>query len=274
MTSCGDWPVAICSWSLKQDLDGVIETIDSLGVEYLHLGLRPALGDGRERFLEILARERRIKISCTMIDFPSEDYSTLERIRETGGVAPDEAWPANRRLFEGAVDLTAELGAASLSMHAGFIDHEDPDYCGKFHSRIRELADMARDRGIGLLMETGQESALELVRFLEEMDHPSLGVNFDPANMILYDKDDPIDAVGKLGPWIRHVHIKDAVRTKTVGMWGAEVPWGDGQVGGDRFLNALEKTGYQGAVAVEREAGDERFHDIRLAVERLGRFTG
>jgi len=273
MTSCGDWPVAICSWSLKQDLDGVIETIGSLGVDYLHLALRPALGEGRKRFEESLARARNVTISCAMIDFPSEDYSTLQRIRETGGVAPDSAWPENRLLFEGAVALAAELAVPRLSMHAGFIDHGDPEYCSKFYSRILELADMAQEKGVELLMETGQESAAELVRFLEEMDHPALFVNIDPANMILYDKDDPVDAVCRLAPWIRHVHIKDAVRTASPGTWGAEVAWGEGQVGGERFLNALKGTGYRGAVAVEREAGDDRINDIRLAVERLSRFT-
>jgi len=58
-----------------------------------------------------------------------------------------------------------------------------------------------------------------------------VAVNFDPANMILYDKGDPIEAVRTLGPWIKHLHVKDATRTEQPGTWGAEVPWGTGQVG-------------------------------------------
>jgi sugar phosphate isomerase/epimerase len=98
-----------------------------------------------------------------------------------------------------------------------------------------------------------------------------MGVNFDPANMILYDKGDPIEAVRVLAPWIKHVHIKDAIRTKTPGQWGAEVPWGDGQVNSGAFLKVLRKVGFAGVLAIEREAGDDRVGDIKLAVERLVR---
>ena len=103
----------------------------------------------------------------------------------------------------------------------------------------------------------------------QELDQPQVGVNFDPANMILYDKGDPIDSVRTLGPWIKHIHIKDATRTETPGTWGAEVPWGQGQVGAEAFLNALEEVGFSGTIAIEREAGDDRVGDIKQAVERL-----
>ena len=87
--------------------------------------------------------------------------------------------------------------------------------------------------------------------------------------MILYGKGDPIAAVRTLGPWIKHVHIKDAVRTKQPGTWGTEVPWGEGEVGTEAFLKALKETGFAGVLAIEREAGDNRLGDIRLAAERL-----
>jgi len=137
---------------------------------------------------------------------------------------------------------------------------------------MRHLADAAAEKQITLLMETGQESSQELREFLQELNHPFVGVNFDPANMILYNKDEPAEAVRVLAPWIRHIHIKDAIRTKQPGTWGMEVPWGEGQVGGDSFLKALQEIDYQGTLAIEREAGDDRFGDIRLGVERLSRF--
>ena len=120
-----------------------------------------------------------------------------------------------------------------------------------------------------MLLETGQESAGDLGRFMEDVNHPSLGINFDPANMILYEKGTPAEAVRTLSKWVRHVHIKDATRTKTPGSWGAEVPWGDGEVGGDSFLAILKEIGFTGAVAIEREAGDQRMTDIKTAVSRL-----
>ena len=118
-------------------------------------------------------------------------------------------------------------------------------------------------------METGQETAEDLAGFMNEISHPSVGINFDPANMILYDKGDPIEALNILARWIRHVHIKDANQTETPGQWGAEVPWGDGQVRTGLFLDALDEIGFDGALAIEREAGDDRFGDIKMAAGKL-----
>jgi len=120
-----------------------------------------------------------------------------------------------------------------------------------------------------LLMETGQESAEDLRHFLVTLDHPHVMLNFDPANMILYDKDEPIQALRMLAPWIRHVHAKDAIRTKRKGTWGTEVPWGDGEVNAPAFLNALRDLGFEGTLAIEREAGTQRIKDIAQAVRRL-----
>ena len=66
-------------------------------------------------------------------------------------------------------------------------------------------------------------------------------------------------------------HIKDAVKTEVPGQWGAEVPWGDGQVGSERFLTALKEIGYEGSLAIEREAGNSRIEDITSAVTILKR---
>ena len=83
-------------------------------------------------------------------------------------------------------------------------------------------------------------------------------------------KGDPIEAVRILAPWIKHVHVKDAVKTSVPGEWGTEVPWGDGEVGCDRFIQALDEIGYAGALAIEREGGESRGEDIKLAADRLG----
>jgi L-ribulose-5-phosphate 3-epimerase len=263
---CKNWPVGVCTWSLQTDITGVAEAMKQIGLEHVHLGIRPALQDP-----DILAaiQSRDWTITATMIDFPQEDYSTLEAIKVTGGIVPDDCWDTNRRLFLGAIDATVKLGAKYLSMHAGFIDETDQAYARKFHERIKSLADAAAEKGIVLLLETGQETAEELKQFLDQLNHPAIAVNFDPANMILYDKGDPIEALRTLAPWIKHLHVKDATRTKQPGTWGAEVPWGTGQVGPQAFINALEEIGFDGAMAIEREAGTDRIGDIKLAAEKL-----
>jgi sugar phosphate isomerase/epimerase len=45
-------------------------------------------------------------------------------------------------------------------------------------------------------------------------------------------------------------------------------------VGADAFLKALKEIGFQGTLSVEREGGHDPFSDIKLAIERLGRFAG
>lgn len=267
---CRNWPIGVCSWSLRTTVDGVADAMRQIGIDHVHLGIRPALEAKGKEFLAAVQKQSWT-ISATMIDFPQEDYSTLDSIKVTGGIGPDEYWEKNQELFLGAVDVTVELGVKYLSMHAGFIDESDVAYAEKFYERIRCLADVAGENGVTLLLETGQETAEELRRFLEELDHSAVGVNFDPANMILYDKGNPIDAVKVLAPWVKHLHAKDATRTKKPGTWGAEVPWGDGEVQTAAFLDTLAQVGFKGTLAIEREAGDNRFGDVKLAAERLSR---
>jgi sugar phosphate isomerase/epimerase len=246
----------------------VAQALKKIGIEHVHLGIRSAVGDGGDEYLAAV-KKQGWTVTATMVDFPQEDYSSLDSIKVTGGVVPDDCWQQNRDLFIGAVDATAKLGVNYLTMHAGFVDESNAEYAKKFYDRIRTLADAAADKNLMLLLETGQETAEELKHFMQELNHPAIGVNFDPANMILYDKGNPIEAVKVLAPWIKHIHIKDADRTEQPGTWGAEVPWGDGQVQPDKFLSALTEIGFDGALAIEREAGDDRPGDIKLAADRL-----
>jgi len=271
MMQCGNWPIGVCSWSLQQDVDGVAQVMRQLGIEHVNLAVRAAVEDESGAVLKSM-QQQDWKIYSTMIDFPQEDYSTLDSIKVTGGIAPDEHWERNCQLFLGAVDITVKLGVKYIMMHAGFIDHTNEAYVKNFYDRIRTLADAAGDKQITLLLETGQETAEELREFLEMLNHPSVGVNFDPANMILYGKGEPKEAVKVLANWIKHIHVKDALPTETPGTWGSEVPWGDGKVECDKFLTILQEVGFDGVLGIEREAGDDRIGDIKLAAERLSRF--
>jgi len=128
-------------------------------------------------------------------------------------------------------------------------------------------------QGSSIALETGQETAAAMAAFLKRVGRRNVGVNFDPANMILYDQGDPVEAVKALGPWIRQCHVKDAVRTRTPGTWGEEVPVGTGQVNWKAFFAALDAARFTGNLAIEREAGTQRVADIRSAkqfVETMG----
>lgn len=272
MKTSGTWPIGVCSWSLQQDIAGTAEAMKTLGLNHVHLDISPACQDDPDAYLEQVRRQGWT-ISSTMIGFPQEDYSTLETIKKTGGIVPDDCWETNRQRFLKAIHATAALKVPYLSSHFGFLDTTSPAYARTFYDRIRQVADAAAEHAVVLLMETGQEQAGELADFLETLAHPAVGVNFDPANMILYNMGDPADGVRMLAPWVRHIHIKDAVRTAVPGTWGQEVVWGTGQVNARNFLNTLHEIGYNGVLSIEREAGDDRLGDIQQAVAQLTAFS-
>jgi len=135
----------------------------------------------------------------------------------------------------------------------------------KLLQRIVLIADLFAAANIELGFETGQETAETLRDFLRQLGKKNVGVNFDPANMILYDKGDPIAALRVLGPWLKQCHIKDATKTKVPGTWGEEVVVGTGQVDWRAFFKTADELKFKGDFVIEREAGEQRAADIRAA---------
>lgn len=265
-------PIGLCSWSLGNDLGLLGRLREKTGLNRLHLSVNPEL-DGQKNYLERFV-DQRWQFSATMVGFLQEDYTTLETIRRTGGIVPDDVWPQNRQRVIDAIRLTRQLNVPYLEFHFGFIDQTDKSAFNRLVDKARQLADIAGQEKVTILMETGQETAETLRRFLETAAHPALAVNFDPGNMILYGKGNPVQAVGILSRWIRHVHAKDALPSPTPGQWGTEMAWTKGQVNTNAFLKALRQEGFQGTLAIEREASGGRLDDIELAIRALSEWNG
>jgi sugar phosphate isomerase/epimerase len=209
------------------------------------------------------------KMTGTMLGFPGEDYTTPQTIQKTGGFG-DPATRAERlRRFQCGLDRTRALGLSDLMLHAGFIPEPGEPDRKPFLDTLGTVSELARAKGVTVAFETGQETANLLRLTLEELQCPNLKVNFDPANMLLYDKGDPLQAVEILGPHIRSVHVKDANRPTVPGTWGEEVPLGQGQVNIRRFIQTLKKVGYRGPLCIEREVGnqEQRFADIAHGIQ-------
>jgi len=248
----------------------LVELVRQLGLSHVHLALGRIVSlDDEQKNMELgHLRGSGLTLTAGMIDFPWEDYSTLPRIRLTGGFVPDEFWSVRRHLTLEAAKIAEELGMSVLTTHAGFIPPSNHVDYPKLLGRVAELAESLRQRKILLALETGQESASELLQFLNDLPGGNVAVNFDPANMLLYGSGDPIEAVATLSRHIRHVHIKDAVASKKHGIeWGTEVPIGTGEVNFEDLLPALNEINYTGPLVIERDAGDERISDIRSAIE-------
>ena len=265
--------VGVCSWSLQpKDTAQLVAGVKELGLSHVQLALGPLLmlDDKRKHFELGQLRAAGIKLTAGMIAFPGEDYSSIDAIRRTGGYVPDDQWELRRRLSEQAAVLGAELGLKAVTTHVGFVPPKGRPGYDKMLGRVRDVARDFGGRGIELGMETGQESAAELLEFLHDLGTPNVFVNFDPANMILYGAGDPVDAIRTLGRHIRHVHVKDASKSAKPGeQWGEEVAFGTGDVGPQRFLAALHRIDYRGPLVIEREAGNQRMADVKTAIETL-----
>jgi len=262
--------LAVCSWSLQpkhpQDLAQKLKKTGFRRVQLAldPLRLSPEIWDRTETIL----RTHGIQVVSGMAGCVGEDYTTLESIRRTGGLAPDATWKQNLKNFAVCAALAGRLGLKLVTFHAGFLppDQSHPAF-RKLRQRLETVANIFQAQGIMLGLETGQESAPELAALLCQLNHPNLGVNFDPANMILYDKGDPVPALRTLAPWVRQIHVKDAKRTKIPGTWGCETPVGAGDVDWRAFFATFLSAGLDVNLILERESGQRRVADLRTARE-------
>jgi sugar phosphate isomerase/epimerase len=266
--------IGVCSWSLQvKSVPELKRLLEQLGIDVVQMACGDPHhaswdeGDG----MPVAARAAGFRMTGTMLGFPGEDYTTPATIQKTGGFG-DPATRAERlERFQWALDRTKALGLSDMMLHAGFIPEPDQPDRKPFLDTLARVSQLAAEKGIIIAFETGQETADLLRLTLDELKCPNLKVNFDPANMLLYDKGDPIRAVELLGPDIQSVHVKDANRPTVAGQWGEEVPLGQGQVNIKRFVQTLKKVGYRGALCIEREVGNqaERLRDIAHGIRVL-----
>ncbi len=260
--------LGVCSWSLQpSSAEDLVRKVQEVGLERVQLALCPMLDDP-EGFADVGARlkDAGVTILSGMFASLGENYSTLESIRETGGVRPDATWKANLERAIAAAPLAASMGIDLVTMHAGFIPHRIED-CGYaiLLERIRTIADTFGEHGIRLGLETGQETAATLIDTIRVLDHEGVGVNFDPANMLLYGMGDPITAIDRLAPWVVQIHAKDARSCEVPGVWGQEMRLGEGEVDWSLFLERVLAIEPEVNVLIECEEGDERIEDVRHA---------
>ncbi len=257
--------LAVCSWSLRpRDPVELLERLRATGLNRVQLALAPMVAQPevwRGAIDEL--RTNGIVIESGMLAMASEDYSSIERIRETGGVRPDAHWPANRARAAHVADIANEFGVSLVTFHAGFLPaHSEVNTRSTMINRLREVIDLFANVGAHVAFETGQESAATLQGVLEELNRPEVGVNFDPANMLLYGLDEPLSAFQKLLPWVRQVHAKDAIASGNTNVWGKETAVGAGQVPWKEFMELVGTLPSHVAVVIEREGGERRVEEI------------
>ena len=187
------------------------------------------------------------------------------------------------------VDLAVELGTNVVTTHIGHVpETNDSPYYQNELLVCRILGEYAEKRGVTFAIETGPETSVRLAAFLNDVGSAGIGVNLDPANLIMVQNESPVEAVNNLAPFIVHTHAKDGEHYQDFNpamVYGApgekpvnpvewskyfrEVPLGDGSVPWDAYLDALAAHGFHGFLTVERECGANPEADIRKAVDFL-----
>jgi len=226
-------------------------------------------GDKYQEVAACLSREG-VEASAVCVCYEGESYADLDTVRETVGLLPEALLPQRLAHTKRVADFGANLSIPVLTTHIGVMP-EDPADPGhqRLVSAVQEIADYLAPHGMRFAMETGQETGPAMKAFLAAVDRDNVGVNFDPANMILYGTGDPLEALEVLRNHVFHVHCKDGTWPEAAGQLGAEAALGAGDVGLERYVAKLKEIGYAGPLVIEREAGDDRLGDIARAKELL-----
>lgn len=189
----------------------------------------------------------------------------------TLGLAPVEYRFIRMKELVNGLDFAKKINVSDVVTHAGFIP-ENPsssEYLG-FVEVIRYIANRAKDNGQNFLFETGQETPVTLMRLMADVGTGNLGVNLDPANLLMYGNANPVDAVEIFAEYIKGVHGKDGMYPTDGYNLGEEKRIGDGRVNYPLFIEKLKSVGYDGAITIEREiTGEKQLEDIKYAKEYL-----
>ncbi|MEZ6234208.1 MAG: TIM barrel protein [Phycisphaerales bacterium] len=281
-------PLAVCSWSLRPRSPGeLVRLVRATGLSAVQLALDPvARGEWKEDETFERLRDAGIHVVSAMLAPAGEDYSTLESIRATGGVRHAEAFAANLRAAHQIADICARHSIPLCTLHAGAVPDRGPErdaMIARLARMVRAFHDPDAGRRIAVAFESGQETAEGMVSLLGEVRaalegtpaaKATIGVNFDPANIILYGIGDPLAAFRGVQGDVLQVHIKDARATDTPGTWGTETPAGQGQVPWPEFLAAVRAACPDAGLVIEREGGETRVEDVREGAVLVSRLLG
>src|SRR5438105_8451256 len=189
--------IGVCSWSLQvKSVAELQELLKRLGTDVVQIACgdpHHAAWEEGDRLPEV-ARAAGFRMTGAMLGFPGEDYTTPQTIQKTGGFGNPATRAERLERSRWALERTRALGLSDLMLHAGFVPEPQDADRKPFLDTLSKVSDLAKASGVTVAFETGQETADLLRLTLDELKCANLKVNFDPANMIHYDKGDPLRA--------------------------------------------------------------------------------
>ena len=247
--------------------DAGLDCIQIAGVYEDWLAPAPAARAATEALFELFGKYG-LSVPALFLSYPGQDWSRPEA---TVGILPADTRGGRMAVSCRQMEWAARRGIRLVSCHAGFVPEERDAVYARFVADMRELLRFAAALGQEFLFETGAETADGLARLLEDIGEPNAGVNFDPANILIYGVGDPAEFVEKFANRIRLVHCKDATPPAPGAARGRETPLGRGATRFASLLKRLLALGFRGPLIVERELppGPEQERDVAEAAQFL-----
>ncbi len=193
----------------------------------------------------------------------------------TLGLVPTDYRVERVKMLMEGVDFAKKIHATDFATHVGYMPENpyDPKY-QEVLTACKAIVAKCKENGQNFLFETGQETPVTLKRAIQDIEKDlgkgNVGINLDPANLIMYGKANPVDALEVFGEYVRGIHGKDGKYPTDGHYLGEEVPLGQGKVNYPAFIAKLKEVGYEGDITIEREiSGEQQKKDIVAAKEIL-----
>ena len=261
--------------SAGHDPDAAIRKVHEFGFPTCQVGVGDFSPEMAKKLRAALDRYN-IQATSFVSGGPGPEIYDFYKGPLTIGLVPRDSRAARIAQVQKTSDFAHECGVPAVQTHCGFIPENpnEPLYHEAVEA-IRTVAEHCKRNGQSFRCETGQETPITLFRAIKDTGLDNIGVNFDAANLILYGKANPVDALDILGPLVQGVHAKDGLYPTNPRDLGREVPIGQGKVNFPAFIRRLKEVGYRGPLTIEREiSGPKQAEDIRASKAYLEKLIG
>ena len=259
------------------DVDGKFAELRSMGMESCQLVCWDQKLMNENTADKVIAAVNRHKVDITAFWCGWEGPRVWDFYdgQLTLGLVPEAFRFERMKMLEKGIDFAAMIHVRDVATHVGYMPENpyDPHYQGVL-TCLKTLVNQCKKNQQNFLFETGQETPVTLKRAIQDIEKETgkgnVGINLDPANLIMYGKANPVDALEVFGEYVMGIHGKDGKYPTDGHMLGEEVPLGEGKVNYPAFVAKLKEIGYAGDITIEREiSGEEQKRDILMAKSLL-----
>lgn len=262
------------------DIDAKFAQLRLMGMESCQLvcwNRRILHDDSAAKAVNRAVEKHGVKISAFWCGWEGRKVWDFYEGQLTLGLVPSDYRAERVKMLMEGSDFAKKIHVTDFATHVGYMPENpyDPKYA-QVLSACKAVVEKCKENGQNFLFETGQETPVTLKRAIQDIEKDlgkgNVGINLDPANLIMYGKANPVDALDVFGEYVRGIHGKDGLYPTDGHHLGAEVPLGQGKVNYPAFIARLKEIGYEGDITIEREiAGEEQKKDILMAKEILER---